>query len=418
MQKLLGTLFLAIFFLLGSIVGFLIPVSSYGDVLTSGTTANSSEIIADSQNEFSGIQGQDNWFYGYYTSCGNSSTFTQMTYDTQGYWEETETQPPWTLLRSSGGNPSADHCAVRRWVSEVNGNITIAGKINKNDISGGDGITGSILVDGAEVWSQYIAYNDSTGVTYEVNATVNVSSLVDFVISPGGSEAYDTSDFTATISGSGASSLEVNLTGDESDADLTDGICDIDLLTDGNQCTLRAAIQEANSREGEDTITFESSVSAISPEKPLPDITETVTIDASSQSSSNVEVNGSNAGKNADGFSLKKGNLTIKNLTISGFSENGVKSDGNGYVLLENVIITGNGRYGILVDGAVYINSDPSNNAVLSPTSTTTSVISGNGGTGDGGGVWSSKDSVNAAYVEIKDNKGPAVAAKKNIALE
>ncbi|MBI2470030.1 MAG: hypothetical protein HYV59_02135 [Planctomycetes bacterium] len=199
--------------------------------------------------------------------------------------------------------------------------------------------------------------------------------------------------------------------------DLNDGVCDADLSTDGDQCTLRAAIQEANSREGEDNITFESGVSSISPQKSLPEITETVTIDASSHSSS-VEVNGSNAGKDTDGFSLKKGNLTIKNLTISGFSGNGVNSNGNGYAALENVMITANGRYGVLADGAVYINSDPSNISVLSPTSTTTSVISANGSVDDGGGVWSRKDSVNAAYVEIKDNKGAGVAAKKNIALE
>ena len=81
-------------------------------------------------------------------------------------------------------------------------------------------------------------------------------------------------------------------------------------------------------------------------------------------------------------------------------------------------MITGNGRYGVLADGAVYINSDPSNNTVISPTSTTTSAISANGGTDGGGGVWSSNGSVNAAYVEIKDNEGPGVAAKNNIALE
>jgi len=81
-------------------------------------------------------------------------------------------------------------------------------------------------------------------------------------------------------------------------------------------------------------------------------------------------------------------------------------------------MITGNGRYGVLADGAVYINSDPSNNTVISPTSTTTSAISANGGTDGGGGVWSSNGSVNAAYVEIKDNEGPGVAAKKNILLE
>ncbi|HHT9111769.1 MAG: hypothetical protein HZA47_03640 [Planctomycetes bacterium] len=172
MKKLLNTLFLTVFFALGSVSGFLLPVYSYEVAPISGADTSADTVIADSQNDFSGVQGQDNWFYGYYTNCGNSSSFTQMTYDTSGWWEEAETQPPWTLLRYNGGNPSSNHCAVRRWISEVSGDIVITGRVNKNDISGGDGITASILVDGVNVWSQDIAYNDSTGVTYEVNATV------------------------------------------------------------------------------------------------------------------------------------------------------------------------------------------------------------------------------------------------------
>jgi len=183
--------------------------------------------------------------------------------------------------------------------------------------------------------------------------------------------------------------LVVNTTGDEPDADLTDGVCDVDLSTDGNQCTLRAAIQEANKREGEDTITFESSVSAISPQKPLPDITETVTIDASSQSS-NVELNGSNAGKNADGFSIKKGNLTIKNLTISGFSENGVKSDG--YVQLSTVEVTDNKAYGVFAK----------NDIVISGTETTVSKFNENGKIG----LYSQTGNVaaNDATLQVENN--------------
>ena len=57
---------------------------------------------------------------------------------------------------------------------------------------------------------------------------------------------------------------------------------------------------------------------------------------------------------------------------------------------LEDVMITGNGRYGVLADGAVYINSDPSNNTVISPTSTTTSAIS-------------ARFSVNASAVALRD---------------
>lgn len=51
------------------------------------------------------------------------------------------------------------------------------------------------------------------------------------------------------------STFSVTETGDQSDATL-DGSCDYDTGTPGTQCTLRAAIEEANSNTGEDTINF------------------------------------------------------------------------------------------------------------------------------------------------------------------
>jgi CSLREA domain-containing protein len=212
----------------------------------------------------------------------------------------------------------------------------------------------------------------------------------------------------------------VNTTGDEPDADLSDGVCDADLSTDGEQCTLRAAIQEANNRAGEDTITFDSNVSAINPQKPLPDITETVTIDASSRSSS-VELNGSNAGKNADGFSIKKGNLTIKNLTVSGFSGNGIKSDGNGDVTLKNVTIRKNGNDGIRTRGYVQLSEVEvtdnkaygvfaKNDIVISGTETAVSKFSENGKIG----LYSQTGNVaaNEATLQVENNGDAGIAAE------
>lgn len=74
----------------------------------------------------------------------------------------------------------------------------------------------------------------------------------------------------------------VNTTGDESDADLSDGICDTDLDEPGNQCTLRAAIEQANHNPGSDRIIFDipgTSNPVLQIESPLPVITETVEID-------------------------------------------------------------------------------------------------------------------------------------------
>ena len=44
-----------------------------------------------------------------------------------------------------------------------------------------------------------------------------------------------------------AADILVNQLADVVDADLSDGVCDIDLVTAGEQCTLRAAVQTAGS---------------------------------------------------------------------------------------------------------------------------------------------------------------------------
>src|SRR5712692_1305779 len=72
-------------------------------------TLLSSGILADSISDFSSTQGQDNWFYGYYTVPGFRPSFIQMPYFTSrngGAWAESTTQPPWTLLWQEGGHPN------------------------------------------------------------------------------------------------------------------------------------------------------------------------------------------------------------------------------------------------------------------------------------------------------------------------
>lgn len=286
-----------------------------------------------------------------------------------------------------------------------------------------------------------INYNDdgTVGTIYNVEDNYGIlGGTAEYTVAPDGdyyitvyNPTYDDSstqgsDSCYSISGQvpvhisiTSNALLVNTTGDEADADLTDGVCDIDLSSDGNKCTLRAAIQEANNQEGEDTITFESGVSAISPEKSLPDITETVTIDASSNSSS-VEVNGSNAGKNTDGFSVTNGNLTVKNLTVSGFSGNGVKSDGD--VALENVTIRENGHDGIRARGYVQLSSVEvtdnkaygvfaKNDIVISGTETVVSKFSNNGKIG----LYSQVGDVaaNDATLQVENNGDAGIVAEK-----
>ena len=123
-----------------------------------------------------------------------------------------------------------------------------------------------------------------------------------------------------------AATLEVNSVGDSVDINPGDGFCD-----DGTgNCTLRAAIDEANASVGADTINFNisgSGVHTITPVTQLPDITDDVTIDGSTQPGSNcgtlVPTNfpaSSNSPHTLkieiDANSVSKGFVTYANTTI------------------------------------------------------------------------------------------------------
>ena len=81
-----------------------------------------------------------------------------------------------------------------------------------------------------------------------------------------------------------------NDAGDASDTNVGDSICDTSPTT-GDQCTLRAAIQEANAVAGDDTLTFSASLndSTITLSTALPDLSSNVTIAGSGASSLTVQ---------------------------------------------------------------------------------------------------------------------------------
>ena len=151
-----------------------------------------------------------------------------------------------------------------------------------------------------------------------------------------------------------AANFTVNRTGDESEpvANQGDGVCDALPSTTGSQCSLRAAIQEANANNNDptvvDLIRFNivagtSSVKTISPASQLPTITERVTINGYTQSGASlntraagnnavlkVQLNGTNAGAETNGLAITSSNSTIQGLAINRFQRNGVSVSGSG----------------------------------------------------------------------------------------
>lgn len=85
----------------------------------------------------------------------------------------------------------------------------------------------------------------------------------------------------ATVAGISAT-FTVNSTGDAGDSNVGDGLCRTDAAA---ECTLRAAIEEANATTAADLIAFNipGGVHTIEPEEDLPAITFPVTIDGYTQ---------------------------------------------------------------------------------------------------------------------------------------
>jgi CSLREA domain-containing protein len=165
-------------------------------------------------------------------------------------------------------------------------------------------------------------------------------------------------------------SLEVNSTADTGDKNPGDGKCNTGTTLAGgvDECTLRAAIEEANAQSKASTITFDlpgSGIETIAPAAALPAVTTPVTIDATTQpgySSASgkplIELNGSPAGLSI-GLQVSAPDTTIAGLAIYGFKSYGIRVSAPRAVIRSDFIGTDasgtmaprQGGFGVLVLG-------------------------------------------------------------------
>lgn len=150
---------------------------------------------------------------------------------------------------------------------------------------------------------------------------------------------------------SAVETLTVNELGDASDLTPGDGVCDSSIVL-LDQCTLRAAIEEANALAnsgGPDQIHFnipfpEVAPHTIPPASPLPDVTEAVIIDAATEpdflGTPVVELDGTSAGT-VDGLRITAGGSTVRGLAIHSFEGSGISlQTGGGNTIVGNRIGT------------------------------------------------------------------------------
>ena len=162
---------------------------------------------------------------------------------------------------------------------------------------------------------------------------------------------------------------------------------DVTNTADSGSGSLRQAILDSNAATGEtNTIDFSiasGGVQKIFLQSALPEITNSVTIDGTSQPGYTdyplIEIDGTSAGPNANGLTISAGSSTVQGLDIVKFSGSGIDLNSKGGdVIVSNIIGTdasgdfglGNAGNGVLIDDV------PDN--VIGTSLATGNVLSGN----------------------------------------
>ena len=185
--------------------------------------------IANSKVQFSGIQGQDNWFSGYrnFTADGGGDTYNPDTgfilfkggADDPTAWDginqmwngsgwDLNAAAPWTELYNENAHPNGSdngnvHWTIRRWVAAGLTEVTplaIDWHIHKGNTSCGNGVTGALYINGQRVDAVTLASGDGTGITHVFYANVAPNDKIDLALTPRGGDGRDDDGCDGSVS--------------------------------------------------------------------------------------------------------------------------------------------------------------------------------------------------------------------------
>ena len=182
--------------------------------------------LTDSRADFTtdGTQGENGWSYGYREVADGDdranfdpeTDFILFTEDdgwiwTGDKWDWGDGNVPWTEVSAEGGHPNgsnndAEQWVIRRWaVSAVDEQaLALNWHLHKNNTGGGNGVTGSVHLNGTRVDSASVEGTDGEGFDRTVYVNVKPGDVIDFGLLPEGADGNpadgsDGSSFWITI---------------------------------------------------------------------------------------------------------------------------------------------------------------------------------------------------------------------------
>ena len=181
---------------------------SVGEQVNIGGGAGAAGVVADSIADWAGTdeQGVNGWTYGYrgfeFGGAVDYDPADFTAFDTADGWAWTGTawdwgdgNVPWTAVGQEDGHPNTTidagtnttgtdlHHAIRRWTSDVEGDVLITYSGRETNLNG-NGVVVGVHINGVLLESTQIAGGDAEGFTSAVAATLAVGDVVDCFLSP------------------------------------------------------------------------------------------------------------------------------------------------------------------------------------------------------------------------------------------
>ncbi|WP_176560212.1 S8 family serine peptidase [Brevibacillus dissolubilis] len=132
--------------------------------------------------DFSNIQGQNNWYYQEWTG----SAYQQLRYvDSGNFWNGSYT---YTSIFPNRQETDA-YDSVRSWVAPRQGTVRVSGNVAQQFADCGDGFQVRIMKNNTQIWPntgwQHIAFDDIIGLSHDIQIQVNAGDTIHFVMNQG-----------------------------------------------------------------------------------------------------------------------------------------------------------------------------------------------------------------------------------------